>query len=218
MREQAQKLEALDSSRDIRRRLTRKSLERMCLPQRFWHAEFARITEGEHKVAIEKYIAKIKEALDKGFGMVLWGGNGVGKTAVAALCLKEARRRGSTGMFITANQYLSDTISRAQFNDAHSVQQRCKLVDLLVLDDLGKETVDFSRGKDTSEAMLEDLIRYRSANMRSTIITMNLSPEKMEKRYGKSFARVMQESNPVIEMVGPSQRETEKKELVRFFN
>jgi DNA replication protein DnaC len=190
----------------------------MRLPRRFWEADFARISEGDHKLAIGKYVAKIVVALKKGFGMVLWGQNGTGKTAAAAVCLKEARRRGVSCLFITANQFITDTISRAPFNDAHTVHQRAKMVDLLVLDDLGKETYAHDMSKDTVESMFEDLLRHRSANMRSTIITMNLGPSKLEEKYGKSFTRVMQESNPFVEMVGPSQREAGKEELVKFFS
>jgi len=190
----------------------------MRLPRRFWEADFARITEGDHRAAIGKYVAKIEIALRKGFGMVLWGSNGTGKTAAAAVCLKEARRRGASCLFITANQFIADTIGRVAFNDAHTVHQRAKMVDLLVLDDLGKETCAFDAGRDTVESMFEDLLRHRSANMKSTIITMNLAPDKLEERYGKSFTRVMQESNPFVKMVGPSQREAGKEELVKFFN
>jgi len=200
------------------RRLTPRALERMRLPRRFWDASFKRISEGVHKEAIERFARKIVPALKKGYGMILWGNNGVGKTAAAAACLKQARLHGATGMFITTNQFIMDTIARTPFDDAHSVHQRAKSVDLLVIDDLGKESVDLSASKDTVEAMLEDLLRSRSAEMKSTIITSNLAPETMEAKFGQSLMRVMQEANPLIEMRGPSKRNEGQRELVRFFN
>jgi len=219
MKQQAQKMEGSPSCKrgKVPRKLTRRSLERMWLPRRFWEANFERISEGGHKAVLESYLRGIERALSKGFGMILWGNNGVGKTAAAALCLKQARRWGATGLFLTANQYVGAVMSRRAFDDAQTVEQRARSVDLLVFDDVGKEAMHKDLLHDGVVAILEDLLRSRSSNMKSTILTMNIDMGRMEERYGKSFSRLMQESAVMVEMVGPSQRERGKEELAEFF-
>jgi DNA replication protein DnaC len=217
MAQQAQTVEDLVFSKSKRRVLTRKNLERMRLPRRFYKVRFDSISRGEHCFCIESYLTQIGDALKKGFGMVIWGANAVGKTSVAALCLKESRRIGKSGLFITANQYIADSIGHVVFDDAHNVKERCLLVDLLVLDDLGKESANSAVGGVNTARMFEDLLRERSASMRSTIVTMNISPKKLEDRYGKSFAGLLSESTPFVEMVGPSQRKSAREDLKEFF-
>lgn len=218
MTQGAPKMEGSLSPKKGRRMLTGSSLKRMRLPKRFWSAEFARITDGKHKDAIAHYFRGIAEAVSKGYGMILWGKNDTGKTGAAAVCLKEARRQGFTGLFITANQYISDVVGSAVFNDAQTVKQRCMSVGLLVLDDLGKEQANAAISGVNVARMFEDLLRHRSANLKSTIITTNLNGiEGLEERYGKSFTGLVRECAPFVEMVGPSQRERGREDLVRFF-
>jgi len=201
-----------------RRRLTQGSLERMHLPSRFWNVMFDRITnEGECRKMIETYVRKIGKAMLKGYGMVLWGANGVGKTAAAAYILKEARRRGKTGLFITVSQYIRDSMEKSRFDESFTMDQRARSVNMLVLDDLGKEFRNSTVPKHTIEGMLEDLLRERSSNLRSTIITSNLSPKQLTEAYGCSFYEVIRETSPLVQMLGLSHRDTGKDDLVQFF-
>ncbi len=205
-----------------RRQLTEADMKRMRLPKRFWTSEFKRIAQGQPKYAIEKYLRQMGsvispgEPMRRGYGMVLWGENDTGKTSVASLVLKEARRRGFTCLFIRSAQYRSATIEHERFDDAHTVAQRCEDVDLLVLDDFGKESSsEYSTGG--SERMFDDLIRGRCSNLKSTIITMNTNPKELEARYKLSFVRLISESFAILELVGESQRDIEKQQMIEFF-
>ena len=202
---------------NVRRQLTKKSMERMHLPKRFWCSEYNRISEGAHRVAATRYIEQVDIAMERGYGMILWGDNSVGKTAIAAVLMKEVRRRGYIALFTTASQFISSVIQRVEYDDAHTVQQRCHSVDLLVIDDLGKESSVSASKKDVMESMIENLIRFRSSNLKSTIITSNIDPSVIRGRYSDSMWKIMKESNAIIKVVGPSQREIEKQDLIQFF-
>lgn len=204
-----------------RRRLTRRDMERMMLPSKFWKTVFRRIPE-RNRGELEKYIRGLGnlcdpgEAMKNGFGIVIWGDNDGGKTSAATVVLKEARRRGFTGLFIGALNYRSGVIERVPFDEDCTLKERCSTVDMLVLDDLGKETSGL-KSSGGSERIFEDLIRDRCNNLRPTIITTNIDPHRiLEEKYSKSFARLMSESFVMMKMVGPSQREIEKKNLVSF--
>ena len=202
--------------RKVGRRLTKSMLVRMGIPRRFWTAEYGEIHEGSRQ-RLDPFLKGIKRALSAGYGMVLWGNNGVGKTATASVCMKEARRVGKTAYFITMSRLIEDSIRRTMYNESLLVIDRCRQVDLLVVDDVGKENVDFTKEKDTTEAMFEDLIRERNSNRRSSIVTTNLSPDNVIKRYGASFGRMLQESTPFIEIEGESKRLETRKEVEAFF-
>lgn len=222
MKQEAQKKVGSPTSikKEMRRPLTQKSLERMKLPRLFWTTEVALIEEGPHKKAILRYLSKIDQALGKGFGMVLWGDNDSGKTSAASLCLKEARRRGYSAMFITAAQYIAAYMNKTVFDDAHSVEQRCKFVDLLVIDDLGKEVVrmeDATVGSVAIARVIDDLVRSRCTSVKPTIITANLDPKTVGERYGRSFVRLLGKYFSAVEMTGASQREKAKNKLTIFF-
>ena len=210
-----------DSCERVRPTLKTKTLNRMWLPLGYHNVEFEKITPGSHIDTIRRYIDKLPEAIASGYGMMLHGENGVGKTGAAAVVLIEARKQRKTGLFLSANSYIADCIQGTVFDDSSTVQKRAKEVDLLVLDDLGKEPY----GKGDSETrvlsvprMLEDLIRTRIQSCRSTIITMNFKPLLLEKRYGKSFTELLREKFALVHIDGPSKREIEKNKMQAFFD
>jgi DNA replication protein DnaC len=201
----------------MHRKLKVRSIERMRLPKRFWGAKFDMICDGQHKEIIEKYLQNLGDAVVNGYGLVLWGANAVGKTSAASVILKRARGVQYSGLFVTAMDYVDAVFKNTGFDDASTVKSRCRSVDVLVLDDLGKEF----KGKDDIggvERMIEGLLRYRSSEMRPTIVTMNCDPGTLRERYGESLYNLMTASYGFLEIVGPSQRENEKKELKNFFH
>jgi DNA replication protein DnaC len=211
----------LNSSKIKRRELTQRDLERMRVPERFWHVDMDRVHEGKTKDVIIKYMRNMGdytnagEPMKNGYGLILWGHNDTGKTSVSVLIAKEARRRGFSVLFVRAVQYRDFVMQFEKYNESESLKHRCETVDLLILDDLGKESSSL-KSKGGSERLFEDLLRERTSNLRSTIITMNSNPEKLEERYERSFQRMIIESFVQLKLVGESQRDIEKQKLVKF--
>ena len=199
------------------RSLTRKSLERMRLPSRYWTAKYSQISEGEHKVVVGRYLVGLPSLLRRGIGMVLSGDNGVGKTSIAAVCLKNARKHGATGLFLTAHDYLSGVMNRVRFDDSCTCEERAKAVDFLVLDELGKEPIVAANERDGFAAMIEDLVRTRVNNLRCTVITTNVDKDALELRYGKSFIALMKGTVSYVVVTGVSHRDRELEQLKEYF-
>lgn len=217
---QAPSLSSEDRRIIQRRRLTRTDMERMRLPRRFWKSSWGRVYDPNG--AIETYILGLGNlcepgtAIREGYGLILWGDNDTGKTSAGSVVLKEARRRGFTGMFTRATSYVSETIEKVKFDEDMTMSQRCASVDVLLLDELGKEASS-SRSEGATERMIEELVRGRCADLRSTIITTNIDPtELFARKFTSSFRKLVSESFAVVEVVGESQREIERQGLIRF--
>jgi len=192
-----------------RRLLSEKMLLRMRLPRGYWESNLNAIPDDFlHKKYIVNYLHKIDKAVETGTGLLLWGNNDTGKTGIAAVISKEVRRNEYSVLFLTSQQYLSACDSNCVYDDSFTVLQRAHNVDFLVLDDLGKETAKYgnSQGDGSSVAVsvarkMEDLIRTRQSECRSTVVTTNLNPSAILKRYGKSFINLFKQRFCVIEVV-----------------
>lgn len=197
------------------RRLTAEELEWVRLPRRYWRATLDGVQEGVHKEVLARFLGDAKSMLAKGYGLFLWGKNGVGKTSIAAVIAKEVKRAGYSVYFVRAADYRDAVFSREMFDSEFTVRQRARDVDLLVLDDLGKEGKDASG---SSERCYEDLVRGRVADMKSTIVTTNLTVEEFADPdvggYRTSFLAVMRGSVLPTLVEGRDMREDDDSALV----
>jgi DNA replication protein DnaC len=161
-----------------RRSLTKDDLVRMRLPKRFWNVDCDGVSdykdEKEPRSArdmLTSYIQSMDEMKARGLGLLLWGGNGTGKSSFAAIIGKEFRRRFNTVLFIEAATLKGLVASNDYFDEDQSYWQRAKEVDVLILDDLGKGIQD---SKNFGEQIVDELIRARNSNKLITIITTNV--------------------------------------------
>lgn len=197
------------------RDLNSKMLDRIGVPMKFRCTELEKINE-QVRPTFESYLGKIRIAIRSGHGMYICGENGSGKTSAAAFVLMEARREGFTGYFTTANQLVNDVICKSRFDDAQSIEQRSQFVDVLVIDDLGKEGYT-NKKSDVISRMIENVVRARVGNMKPTIITSNISSlEEIEKRYGASFCGLFAESFLFIKILGSEPRSIAGKNLLQY--
>ena len=94
-------------------------------------------------------------------------------------------------------------IESTVFSEDITVMDRARDVDVLIIDDLGKE---HNGASGYSEVVYENLIRVRSAHQRTTIITCNLSPKQLVERYGVSIMEVLRESAVPVHVEGENRR------------
>jgi len=180
------------------RKLTAGMLRRMNIPEDYWRVTLEGVGPDETRDIVTKYLVNIAGALSQGIGMVINGEYGSGKTSIAILCLKQARRLGGTGLYLTAPEYLRDVFRGVMYDDTLTVERRSAEVDLLVIDDLGKEAVNIMSEKDASAAMFVALMKERASSSKSTIITSNLTIDMIEKLYGKAFRESIREKSPML--------------------
>jgi len=159
-----------------RRALSPPDFERMNLPREFWRAKVHGVQD-KLRPTVERYLLRIREMREKGIGLLIHGEAGVGKTSIAALVAKEGRARGYTALFIGVWELRESMRSRLMFEEGTSIQDRCREVDVLVLDALSE-----ADAKETwvNEKFLEELVNYRRSYHRPTIITTRMPPTELK--------------------------------------
>jgi len=181
------------------RQLTKFDLKRMNIPEAYWTVTVEGVQESV-RAPVLNYFRKIHEVMGDGVGLLITGypstdtssenstkttikklqlgQKGVGKTSVAVLALKVARSYGYTGFFCSVWELREFIRNRAIFDEESSVFDRCRQVDLLVLDNLKFEdlNVPYFGSKE-----LEELVRYRASRCCSTILTTSIAKSSFVK-------------------------------------
>ena len=140
----------------------------------------------------EKYINEYPNN-EKPFFLIL-GSAGTGKTMLASAIATEMISRGAATVTVSA----FDMVKRAKdyhtqfaiddYRDLFTPMLDC---DLLVIDDLGTETVL----KNITHEYFYTIVNERWLRRRNTVITSNLSPNDLIKRYGEAvFSRLCDKS------------------------
>lgn len=196
--------------RPKRTKISKKNLVNCGVPSRL-HDLYLEDLEVEDK--IKQYVLCYTEHLDKvykeGKGIYFFGNNGVGKTTLACMILKECYTYRYTCKRITFMDYVS-LYTRA-WGDSEVKQEveeeinKIKSREFLCIEEIGKEN-------DTKVAVnvLEDLLRYREDNSLPTIICTNLSPKVIKERYGNSIYSLLKGNCVPIKVTGEDKRGCEK--------
>lgn len=191
-------------------------LKRANLPEKFWYATLSAIPKDLHYVKkVTAYFARMEELMGRGIGVYLFSiDNQTGKTSVAAALLKRAIRLKKTVYFEEAGRLKNALIRDEAFDDSLSLDRRIRSVDLLVIDDLGKE---YRTSSGYAESTLENILRDRIQALKPTIFTGNMTPKDISKVYGPSMAALMKGTMIPIEVSGYNwsiQQEAELKKML----
>lgn len=153
------------------------------------------------KGLVQAYIEDLDSNFENNKGLFLYGSNGVGKTMLSSIILKEAYRHRYTSRRSTFVEYV-DKYTKVW--NAKSADEKAtledelytyyKAVEFLVLEEVGKE-IDSK----VSASILEDLLRYREDNGLVTIVCTNLNISLMTERYGESCISLLKgNTTPVM--------------------
>ena len=196
--------------RPKRTKISKKNLVNCGVPSRL-HDLYLEDLEVEDK--IKQYVLRYTEHLDKvykeGKGIYFFGKNGVGKTTLACMILKECYTYRYTCKRITFMDYVSlytrawgDSVAKQEVEEEVN---KIKSREFLCIEEIGKEN-------DTKVAVnvLEDLLRYREDNSLPTIICTNLSPKVIKERYGNSIYSLLKGNCVPIKVTGEDKRGCEK--------
>lgn len=156
----------------------------MNIPKEFWRAKLEDITHPDTHRVIERYMDLFEDRLKSCHGLRLYGTAGVGKTAIAAMLAKEARSRKHTVFFMMIWELRECVRSREPFDGPTSVLDRCREVDVLVLDGLVE---DEAYEKLVNVRMLEQLITWRGQRGKLTIVTTRIDKQDFKKKGLASF-------------------------------
>lgn len=192
--------------------LTEHDLVRMNVGKRFWHVELQKIPDAcEYKKALKTWIARMPEMVGKGVGMLFHGEFRAGKTGAAVICLKALHTHGGTGYMIRADGIAGCVVNADRFDDEQSVEERCRHVDALVLDELV-----FQGGRGQTDAMIERLVRWRYDHQKPMIVTVN-NLKGIEERYGQGMSMLLRSRCMPVGVKNTPFFEAEKAEVAEMF-
>lgn len=155
---------------------------------------------------IRSFVQNYVDNLDSNFknckGIYFFGNNGAGKTMLSSLILKKAYGNRYSCKRITFQEYIQQVLNvwgaKGEEKDVREEQlfTNVKGVEFLVLEELGKE---IQTSLDTN-AILEDLLRYREDKGYPTIFAANISLEKVREMYGASIYSLIEGNSVVVEI------------------
>ena len=175
-------------------------LQRMNIGRRYWPASMQNVPECTLKSTYRSYMKNLASNYAEGWGLFVYGNNGVGKTYTSCALLKEITKAGYSTFCILSDELKLAYIDGSRFDEDNTVTQRVERVDFLLIEDLGKEYS--GRGSGFAELCFENLLRKRSRECRPTIVTTNLTPALFKERYKQSAASLAMECMIAVEMKG----------------
>lgn len=198
--------------RPIRPVVSESSLILMGVPKHFCKATLDdfKVYEGvrEVKVFVQDYINRLYENVEENRGIFFCGSNGVGKSMLSCIILKEAYRRRYSCRRVTFSQYINYYTEAWNVRDKNEKDaletdfyEQYKGVEFLVLEEIGKE-IDSKIAK----PILEDLLRYREEHGLVTIICSNIPMKVVEETYGPSVASLCKGHMTPVTIVGKDMR------------
>lgn len=170
-----------------KRELTADDFARMKIGSRHAEAKIDVIpAEFEYRKVLEIFVDGLVEHLRSGFGMLLIGDYGTGKTSAGVIILKETVAHGGTALMIRVSDMVSRVIGHEDFDVDETFEERLESVDALLIDDLGMESAsEWTRG------FVEKVVRSRSDRKKSLFVTSNVNPEGLSRLYGPGLIEVM---------------------------
>lgn len=198
--------------RPIRPVVTESSLILMGVPKHFCKVtldDFKTYSGVEEvKMFVKDYISHLYENIEENRGIFFCGSNGVGKSMLSCIILKEAYRRRFSCRRITFSQYISYYTEAWNVRDKQEKEilendfyEKYKGVEFLVLEEIGKE-IDSK----IAQPILEDLLRYREEHGLVTIICSNIDMKVIEEKYGSSIASLCKGHMTPVTIVGKDMR------------
>lgn len=198
--------------RPIRPVVTDSSLILMGVPKHFCKTTLDdfKVYDGvkEVKVFVKDYITHLYENIEENRGIFFCGSNGVGKSMLSCIILKEAYRRRYSCRRVTFSQYINYYTEAWNVRDKSEKDalesdfyEQYKGVEFLVLEEIGKE-IDSKIAK----PILEDLLRYREEHGLVTIICSNIPMKVVEETYGPSVASLCKGHMTPVTIVGKDMR------------
>lgn len=152
------------------------------MPFEIKRARMSDIIVDKTRAHVIKWLKKFYDSYkkdQKGKGLYLYGSFGSGKTYMISALLNELSKEGYNVIVVYYPELLRSLKENFNNEDYGSRIEDIKRCDLLLLDDIGAETVStWNR-----DEILGTILQYRMDNAKSTFFTSNLSLEDLENHF-----------------------------------
>jgi len=162
-----------------------------CIPHDFWKIKANDITGNTvvFKEVVQVYCKRLGRALKGGYGLLLLGDNGVGKTMFLSYVGMEAIRKARTVYYTTLPQL--DWDIKKGFNDKAAEERLQWLLtsDFLLIDEMGKERK--KRSNEYGDQQVERILKQRFDDSQPVLIASNLDIEGLTEAYGSTVGSML---------------------------
>lgn len=177
----------------------------MGVPKRFCNKSlkdydtFGKKSLKDVKDFVADYLDNLIDNIEENRGICFIGSNGVGKSFLSCIILKEVYRHRYSCRRVTFSSYISAYTEGWGRNSSEKdsleteLYEKYKAVEFLVLEEIGKE-IDSKIAK----PILEDLLRYREEHGLVTFICTNMTPKDLKDSYGASVCSLINGNMTVI--------------------
>ena len=191
--------------RPLRSEVNKESLVMMGVPRRFCDKTiedfntYGKKSLNSIKEFVVDYLNDLDTNVEENRGICFIGSNGVGKSLLSCIILKEMYKHRYSCRRVTFSSYISAYTESWGANKSEKdvieseLYEKYKGVEFLVLEEIGKE-IDSKIAK----PILEDLLRYREEHGLVTIICTNLTPVTLKELYGASVCSLINGNMTVI--------------------
>lgn len=189
------------------------------IPKEFWHISLDNF-DGDVKAMrlVEKYCANMAEARKNGFGFLFMGENGVGKTSLGIIILKEAIAKGYRAFYISMPEIFKQIYIGFKHVEVLAELKRILYnTDFLFIGELGKD-----HHRQGSELFMisefDSIFRERRGDLRPIIMDTNFDEVSLQETYGQSLISLFKSRLKMITVKGGDYRKkSQEKEVERFF-
>jgi DNA replication protein DnaC len=163
-----------------------------CIPFDFWDLREENIDYNLdiYKNFIAPYVKNLNVAFHNGYGLLMGGPNGTGKSYYSSFILLNAIYEGRTAYYTTVLE-LDNNIKKG-FNNYY-IKERLDYYltsDFLCLDEMGKETFKSVYEPTYLKTQMERILKYRFDNNMPTLLATNFSITALNKLYGPTIASI----------------------------
>ena len=190
-----------------------------CVPSDFWRIKRSDIDHNEEIFddVILKYISKLNRALAKGYGLILTGDNGVGKTCFISYILVEAIKRGRTAYYTTLPQLEHDIKLGFERSKDESIQKRIDLFltsDFLAIDEVAKEKRKKKKKEQSfMDIQIERILKQRYDDGMPVLLAANVDRESLMNSYNSTVNSMFIGKYRIIQMAEGDYREKMAKKM-----
>lgn len=181
------------------------SMYEACIPKDFWNIEKKDITHNKlvFDNIILKYVLRLNKALSKGYGLVLLGDNGAGKTYFLSYILAQAVKKRRTVYYTTLPQ-LEHDITLGFNNKDKLIQKRIDLFltsDFVAIDEVAKEKRKNKKKKQSfMDVQMERILKQRYDDNMPVLLAANMDRNSLMNAYNSTIESMLVGKYKIVQM------------------
>jgi len=171
-----------------------------CIPKDFWGVSTEQVQHNTDvfNESILPYTQQLRRARAKGYGLMLLGDNGVGKTMFLCYVLVQAIEQGFTAYYTSMPKF--DWQVKRSFDSPEDAERLNYMLtsDFVVIDELAKERT--KAGDNYMRLSLERVLKERFDNSLPTLVAANANMKTLEALYGSTLTSIFVGKYRIITM------------------